>query len=86
MRWAAGGDGGLLEKLLNASGDLPRTDVVCGKGHRARFTGLRPKQLVVGTVKLERGYYYCARCVEGVISKDREPDVEGTSFSPGCDE
>ena len=48
--------GGLLEKLLNAGGDIARTDVVCGKGHRARFTGLRPKQLVtvVGTVRLER--------------------------------
>jgi hypothetical protein len=77
--------GGLLGKLLNAGGDIPRTGVVCGNGHRARFTGLRPKQLVtvVGRVKLERGYYYCAQCVEGVIPKDRELDVEGTSFSPG---
>ena len=38
---------------------------------------------VVGSVKVERGYYYCARCVEGVIPKDGELDVEGTSFSPG---
>lgn len=38
---------------------------------------------LVGTVRLERGYYYCAQCVEGVISKDRELDVEGTSFSTG---
>ncbi len=77
--------GGLLEKLLNADGDLPRIDVVCGKGHRARFTGRRPKQLVtvVGDVKLERGYYYCAQCDEGVIPRDRELDVEGTSLSPG---
>lgn len=77
--------GGLLEKLLNAGAEIARTDVVCGKGHRARCTGLRPKQLVtvVGTVRLKRGYYYCAQCVEGVIPKDRELDVEGTSFSPG---
>lgn len=76
---------GLLEKLLNAGKSLTRADVVCGKGHRARFRGSRTKQLVtvVGGLKLERGYYYCAECCEGVMPEDRALDIEGTSFSPG---
>src|SRR5512134_550601 len=55
---------GLLEKLLNAGRRIARTDVVCGKGHRARFKGSRTKQLVtvVGALKLERGYHYCGEC------------------------
>lgn len=77
--------GGLLGKLLNACRYIARSYVVCGKGHGARLSGLRQKKLVtvVGTVKLERGYYYCAQCEEGVIPRDRELDVERTSFSPG---
>lgn len=76
---------GLLEKLLNAGRRIARTDVVCGKGHRARFKGSRTKQLVtvVGALKLERGYYYCGECGEGVTPEDRALDIEGTSFSPG---
>lgn len=34
-------------------------------------------------MKLDWGYYYCAQCVEGVIPRDCELDVEGTSLSPG---
>jgi hypothetical protein len=77
--------GGLLEKLLSAGRSIPRADVVCSNGHRARFTGSRTKRLVtvVGIVKLARGYYYCARCGEGVIPEDCGLDVEDTSFSPG---
>jgi Uncharacterised protein family (UPF0236) len=77
--------GGLLETMLNGVRSTPRPDVVCKQGHRARFTGLRSKRLVtvVGTVKLERGYYHCSQCGEGVIPEDVELDVQGTSFSPG---
>lgn len=77
--------GGLLEKLLKGVRGNPRTDVVCQKGHRAAFRGWRMKRLttVVGIVKLERGYYYCAQCGEGVIPEDIALDVEWTSFSPG---
>jgi hypothetical protein len=50
-----------------------------------RFKGWREKQLVtvVGTIRLKRGYYYCGKCGEGVISEDIGLDIEGTSFSPG---
>jgi hypothetical protein len=74
-----------LEKLLNAGGGIERTSVVCSQGHGARFIDFRGKDVVtvVGTVKLERGYYYCAQCGEGVIPEDRELDIEDTSFSPG---
>ena len=77
--------GGLLEKLLNGVRGNPKTDVVCKKGHRAAFRGWRVKRMttVVGAVKLERGYYYCARCGQGVMPEDVALDVEGTSFSPG---
>lgn len=77
--------GGLLEKLLNAGGGIERANVVCSQGHRARFIDSREKDVVtvVGTVKLERGYYYCAVCGQGVIPEDRELDIEDTSFSPG---
>jgi Uncharacterised protein family (UPF0236) len=78
--------GGLLEKMLNGLRTTLRPYVVCKRGHRARLTGLRSKRLVtvVGTVKLERGYYHCSQCGEGVIPEDVELDVEGTSFSPGA--
>src|SRR5262249_5220693 len=77
--------GGLLERIINVGKSIPRLDVVCTGGHRARFKGSRAKQLVtvVGTVKVERGYYYCGRCGEGVIPDDHGLDIQHTSFSPG---
>ena len=59
--------------------------MVCSQGHRARFIDSREKDVVtvVGTVKLERGYYYCGQCGEGVIPEDRQLDIQDTSFSPG---
>src|SRR5215468_8266785 len=46
---------------------------------------MRGKQVVtvVGTVKVERGYYHCVRCGEGVMPDDLELDIQHTSFSPG---
>jgi len=77
--------GGLLEKLLNGVRSNPRTEIICENGHRAPFRGRREKRLVtvVGTVKLERSYYYCRQCQAGIIPEDAEMDVRGTSFSPG---
>jgi hypothetical protein len=75
----------LLEKLLNAGRKDPRAAVACSNEHDTRFTDWRGKRLmtVVGEVNLERAYYYCPQCREGVIPRDRELDVEGTLFSPG---
>jgi hypothetical protein len=38
---------------------------------------------VVGKVEIERAYYYCKECEDGVIPKDQELDIVGTSLSPG---
>ena len=76
----------LLEKLVNAdSGGYRGAQVDCGEGHSARFVDYRSKQIltVLSPVEVERAYYHCAGCGGGVIPKDRELDVVGTSFSPG---
>jgi Uncharacterised protein family (UPF0236) len=78
--------GRLLEKLINsdAGGHRgPRTD--CGQGHQAQFLDYRDKQVVtvLSPVKIQRAYYHCEDCNEGVIPKDRDLDIVDTSFSPG---
>jgi Uncharacterised protein family (UPF0236) len=78
--------GVLLEKVLNADGGGYRgAQVDCGRGHAAQFIDYRPKQLltVLSPVEVERAYYHCGACGGGVIPKDRELDIEGTSVSPG---
>jgi hypothetical protein len=78
--------GVLLEKLLNAdSGSYRGARIDCGGGHQARFVEYRWKQVVtvLAPLKLERAYYHCDECGSGVIPKDQELDLLGTSFSPG---
>ena len=78
--------GSLLEKLLNADGGgYHGASIECGKGHRARFVEYRGKGLdtVLSPVDVTRAYYHCGLCGDGVIPKDRELDIVGTSFSPG---
>ncbi len=38
---------------------------------------------VLGQVQIGRAYYYCAQCEDGVVPKDRDLDIVGTSLSPG---
>ena len=78
--------GSLLKKLLNADGGGYRgVRIECGKGHRAQFIEYRDKQLItaLSPVEVKRAYYYCEECKDGVIPKDRELDIVGSSFSPG---
>lgn len=77
--------GSLLGKLLNGDGAPTSSRIDCGKGHRARFCGARSKQLtsVLGEITIRRAYYYCDQCQKGLIPKDRELDIVGTSLSPG---
>ena len=79
--------GGLvLEKLLNSdSGGYAGARVLCGAGHEASFIDYRSKEVttVLAAVTVKRAYYHCADCTVGVIPKDQELDVVGTSFSPG---
>ncbi len=39
---------------------------------------------VLSPVEVRRAYYHCEVCGEGVIPKDRDLDIVGTSFSPGA--
>lgn len=80
----------LLEQMLNADhGGHSGPRLACGSGHQAEFVDYRSKQLqtILGEVQLRRAYYHCAQCAQdsrrGVIPKDQELDVVGTSFSPG---
>jgi hypothetical protein len=80
----------LLEQLLNADhGGHSGPRITCGRGHQAEFRDYRTKhvQTILGNVELRRAYYHCGQCPEdaehGVIPKDQELDVVGTSFSPG---
>lgn len=78
--------GSVLEKVLNVDGGLYRgSRIACGKGHQARYGGQREKQLitVVGRVRVRRAYYHCGSCGVGVVPKDIDLDIVGTSFSPG---
>ncbi len=77
--------GKLLERVLNHDPGGPGVRVKCGAGHEAAFVDYRSKELttVLGTIRLRRGYYYCGECGQGVLPRDEELDIVGTSFSPG---
>src|SRR5450759_5294087 len=73
--------GSLLERLLAADTGHrgPRTD--CGAGHQAGFVGYRDKTIdtVLGPVQVRRAYYHCADCGHGVVPRDDELGVAGSS-------
>jgi hypothetical protein len=79
----------LLEQVLNSDhGGHRGQRVACAGGHQAEFVDYRPKQLqtILGLVQIERAYYHCPACPaerRGIIPKDHDLDVVGTSFSPG---
>ena len=82
--------GVLVEQLLNSDhGGHSGQRIACGNGHQAEFLDYRTKHLqtILGDVQVRRAYYHCTKCREdggrGVIPKDQELDVVGTSFSPG---
>jgi hypothetical protein len=78
--------GVLLEKLLNSDGGGYRgTHLDCAQGHAAEFVGYRGKQIltVLSAVEVQRAYYHCPDCPGGLVPKDQELDVGGSSFSPG---
>jgi len=75
----------LLEKLLSLDSGHRGQRVDCGAGHEAEFVGYRDKYLttVVGPLELRRAYYHCAQCGKGVVPRDQELGVVGSSLSPG---
>lgn len=75
-----------LGQVINADGGGYRgATIACGQGHESEFVDYREKQLltVLGEVAVRRAYYHCATCARGVLPKDQELDIVGSSFSPG---
>ena len=82
--------GVLMEQLLNSDhGGHRGQRIACGGGHQAEFIDYRTKHLrtILGDVQVRRAYYRCAPCGDGggrgIIPKDHELAIVGTSFSPG---
>ena len=76
----------LLAKLLNCDGGGYRgAHIDCGQGHQAGFVDYRDKGIltVLSSVEVRRAYYHCPRCETGLLPKDQELDIVGTSLSPG---
>jgi hypothetical protein len=74
-----------LERLLEIDPGYRGPRTKCRLGHDADFVDYRSKDLltVLSPIRLNRGYYHCAPCREGVIPRDVELDIVSTSFSPG---
>jgi len=78
--------GRLLAKLLNCDGGgYLGAHIDCAQGHPAVFVDYRDKAVltVLASVEVRRAYYHCPRCETGLLPKDRELDIVGTSLSPG---
>jgi hypothetical protein len=79
--------GGLmLETLLNSGNSgYKGKSIPCDSGHTYEFLEYRGKKVmtVLGKVDVTRAYYYDRRCGSGMCPKDKDLDIECTSFSPG---
>jgi len=77
--------GSLLEQLLGAETGYTGPVIDCGEGHRARFVSYRSKTFhtALGEIELERAYYHCADCHDGVVPRDRQLEMADVSMSPG---
>ena len=75
----------VLRQLLQVDPGERAARVACGRGHEAVFVEHRTKavQTVLGSLTIRRAYYHCGSCQDGVIPRDVELDIVGTSFSPG---
>ena len=75
-----------LEQRLNRDrSDHAGADLRCACGRQARYAGRRAKgfQTVLGLVTLERAYYHCAACGQGVCPRDRALGLSASMLSPG---
>jgi hypothetical protein len=76
----------MLEKLINSDeGDYRGRTLPCAQGHTFEFKEYRDKEVltVLGVVIIRRAYYYDPACDQGYCPKDKDLDIEETSFSPG---
>ena len=75
----------VVEQRLNADhSDFTGASRPCSGGRPARYVDRRAKpfQSVLGELRLERAYYYCAACQRGFSPRDRQLGMEDTSLSP----
>ena len=74
-----------IAQRLNADhSDGAETTLACACGQSARRVERREKSFTcaLGTLRLNRAYYHCAKCKTGFCPRDRELGLEGTSLSP----
>ena len=66
--------------------DHSDSTVACACGRRARYAGRRPKTFntLLGSLTLERAYYYCAACRRGSYPRDQALGLQDTSLSPAA--
>ena len=77
--------GQLLEQLLAADTGHAGPRIGCGVGHHAGFVGYRAKTIntALGPVCVRRAYYHCRSCHRGVVPRDEQLGITGSSRSPG---
>ena len=65
--------------------DHSGSTTACACGRRARYAGRRPKTFttLLGSVTLQRAYYHCDACRQGVCPRDQALGLAATSLSPG---
>ena len=74
-----------LGQLLSADTGYRGPRVGCGAGHQAEFVSYREKGFAsaLGPVGLPRAYYHCKDCHTGVVPRDDELGLAGSSLTPG---
>ena len=75
-----------IEQRFNADhSDYGGSTIACACGQVARYVDRRCKtfESVLGSLSLERAYYYCGACESGFCPRDRALGLEDSSLSPG---
>ena len=74
------------QRLNDDTSDHAGPTLPCACGQSARYADHRHGknfESVLGSLRLERAYYYCELCEEGFCPRDRALGLEGGSLSPG---
>lgn len=79
------GSAALTELLQGQAPAADQHQLPCPCGHYAQYQGLRSKPVltVIGSARVCRPYYLCARCHQGQFPADVELDIVDTELSPG---
>jgi Uncharacterised protein family (UPF0236) len=77
--------GHLLGQLLAGDTGHAGPRIGCGAGHQASFVSYRDKMIhtALGPICLHRAYYHCRTCRRGVVPRDEQLGITGSSWSPG---